>query len=189
MIADKESGLWSPTEYLEWERQQCIRHEFADGKISAMTGGTVAHNSIALNLAAALRNHLQGGSCRYFVSDLKVQVDHEGPFFYPDVMVTCDKRDDDAVYIIQYPCTIIEILSPSTEAYDRGRKFEQYRRIATLREYILIDSQKASVECFRRSVTAENIWLLHFYNEPSVVSFDSLGMQIPMAAIYENIRF
>jgi Uma2 family endonuclease len=96
------------------------------------------------------------------VGDLKVQVDHEGPFFYPDVMVTCDKRDDDAVCIIQYPCTIVAVLSPSTEAYDRGRKFEQYRRIATLREYILIDSQKAGVECFRRSATAENIWLLQF---------------------------
>ncbi|MBD2123602.1 Uma2 family endonuclease [Trichocoleus sp. FACHB-262] len=187
MIAIPGSRYFTPEEYLEWEAQQPLRYEYVGGEVFAMTGRTVAHSTIALNLAAALRGHVRGGPCRVFMADVKVQAQAQGPFYYPDVMVSCDDRDRSAVRLIQHPSLIVEVLSPSTEAYDRGGKFAQYRRISTLREYVLINAETAEVECFR--LNAAGKWELNPYGEGEEVYLESLDFSCPIALIYEDVSF
>jgi Uma2 family endonuclease len=123
MVAIPDRSYMSPEEFLEWEEQQDIKYEYINGEVFAMTGGTIPHTTIALNLAAGLKNHLRGGKCRPFMADAKVGISGNSPFHYPDVMVSCDQRDKQAIKFIQFPCLIVEVLSPSTEAYDRGESF------------------------------------------------------------------
>ncbi|MBW4489934.1 MAG: Uma2 family endonuclease [Trichocoleus desertorum ATA4-8-CV12] len=187
MIASPKSRYFTPEEYLEWEAQQPLRYEYVGGEVFAMTGGTVAHNTIALNLASMLRGHVRGGARRVFMADVKVQAQAQGPFYYPDVMVSCDDRDRSAVRLIQYPSLIVEVLSPSTEAYDRGGKFAQYRRIATLREYVLINAETVEVECFR--LNAAGKWELNPYSEGEEVYLERLDFHCLIALIYEDVVF
>jgi Uma2 family endonuclease len=132
MVASPEQNYMSPQEYLEWEERQEIKYEYVNGEVFAMIGGTIPQSTIALNLASALKNHLRGGKCRVNIADAKLCVSENGTFHYPDVMVSCHPQDKQAIKFIQYPCLIVEVLSPSTEAYDRGGKFMHYRRIVTL---------------------------------------------------------
>ncbi len=118
----------TPQEYLEWEVQQPLRYEYFNGQVFAMAGGTLPHADIALNLASLLREPLRG-RCKVRNSDAKVGITDDGPFTYPDLSISCDERDRTARQFIRYPCVIIEVLSPSTEAYDRGGKFALYRRL------------------------------------------------------------
>ncbi len=187
MIANSIQEYMTPQEYLEWEEKQDIKYEYINGEVLAMTGGTIPHNIIAVNLTTAIKNHLQGNSCVVFAADAKVGVSENGPFHYPDVMVSCDKRDKKAIKFIQYPCLIIEVLSLSTEAYDRGGKFSQYRRIETLKEYVLVDAEKVSVECFR--LNEKGVWELHPYEEGDEVCFSSVDFRFPISIAYENIEF
>lgn len=187
MVANPELNTMTPQQYIEWEPTQEIRYEYINGEIFAMTGGTVAHNTIAINLVTALKNHLRGGSCQVFIADVKVRVSQNGPFFYPDIMVTCDARDIDAVQAIQYPCLIVEVLSPSTEAYDRGGKFAQYRNLATLQEYVLLEVEKVGVERFRR--TSSNRWEYQTYTTGEEVEFESINFRCAMELLYESVRF
>src|SRR5919202_6732237 len=101
MIATPKPQPMTPQEYLEWEEQQPIKYEYINGEVFAMTGGTLPHNSIALNLASALKNNLRGKGCKVFIADAKVGISEKGLFHYPDVMVTCDKRDRTALKIVQ----------------------------------------------------------------------------------------
>jgi len=149
MIASSEHIHLSPEAYLEWESQQPIKYEYLHGEAYAMTGGTLTHNAIALNLATALKMALRGSGCRTFMSDAKVGVTTKGPFFYPDVLVTCNEADRTAKTLVQHPCLIIEVLSPGTEGYDRGEKFRQYRQLDSLQEYVLVDTESMGVEIYR----------------------------------------
>ncbi len=185
MVANPDPKYMSPEEYLEWEERQEIKYEYVNGEVFAMTGGTIPHNAIALNLASALRNHVRGGSCRAYMADAKLAVSEKGPFHYPDGMVTCDERDRQALKFIQFPCLIVEVLSPTTEAYDRGGKFTHYRRIATLKEYLLIDAQKISVECFR--LNEKGIWELHPYTEGDEIHLTSVDFRFPLSLLYEDV--
>jgi len=144
--------------YLEWEEQQPIKYDYINGEVYAMTGGTIPHNDITLNLASAFKNHLKGKGCKVQIADVKVGISTQGSFHYPDVMVSCDPRDQKARKIIYHPCLIVDVLSPSTEAFDRGKKFKHYSRIDTLKEYVLIDSEKMSIECYR--LNDRNKWEL-----------------------------
>src|SRR4028118_1691944 len=152
MVAVPERQYLTPQDYLDWEEQQSIKYEYIDGEVFAMTGGTIPHNDLAVNLTTALKNHLRGKGCKVSMADAKVGVSERGPFDYPDVMVTCDERDRRAIRVIYYPYLIVEVLSPSTEAKDRGKKFQNYRRISTLKEYVLISSEQKFIECFRLMV-------------------------------------
>ncbi|GAX38195.1 hypothetical protein NIES3585_42430 [Nodularia sp. NIES-3585] len=118
-------------EYMAWEPQQDIRYEYVNGKIFAMTGGTIPHNDIALNLYTALRPHLRSRGCRVKVSDVKVQVTPNSPYYYPDLIVSCDPQDLKAHKFIQYPRIIVEVLSRGTSARDRGEKLSDYSDGAT----------------------------------------------------------
>ena len=138
-------------EYLAWELNQDIRYDYINGEVFAMTGGTIPHNDIALNLYTSLRPHLRPRGCRINVSDVKVQVTSKGPYFYPDLIVSCHPEDINARKFIQNPKLIVEVLSPSTSGKDREEKFRYYLTIPSLQEYILIDSEKISVEQIGRA--------------------------------------
>lgn len=172
-------------EYLDWEPQQQIRHEYVNGELFAMTGGTIPHNDIVLNLYTALRPHLRTRGCRINVSDVKVGVNPTSLYYYPDLIVSCDPRDLKARKFIQYPKLIVEVLSPSTEAKDRGEKFTWYQTIASLQEYVLIDSEKVGVECYRRG--EGRMWLYSPYRAGEGISLTSIEFECPIALLYEGI--
>jgi Uma2 family endonuclease len=189
MIANPQARGFTPDEYLAWEREQPIRHEYIDGEVYAMTGGTLPHNDIAVNLTTILRTTLRGTGCKVRMSDAKVRVSAQGPYFYPDVVVSCDERDRRAVEAIQYPKLIVEVLSPSTAGFDRGDKFKFYRRIPTLEEYVLIDSEKVGIDCYRK--TSGGKWELTVYPEDAgdILELVSLNFQCPLALVYEEVEF
>lgn len=187
MIANPQLHRMTPQEYLEWEPTQEIRYEYIDGEVFAMTGGSKPHNRIALNLATALDGFLEGKGCETYIADVKVQVSLLGPYHYPDVVVTCDARDRDSSQVVQFPCLIAEVLSPSTEGYDRGGKFIQYRKLETLREYVLIQSEAIGVDLFRRN--EEGLWVLHPYEPGDIVTLESVGFSLPIEALYRQVQF
>ncbi|HCF26324.1 MAG TPA: hypothetical protein DEV81_03725 [Cyanobacteria bacterium UBA11049] len=186
MIASPDRKYMAPQKYLEWEERQDIKYEYVNGEVFAMIGSTIPHNDIALNLASALKSHLRGSRCRVNIAGVKVCISEDGPFHYPDVMVSCDERDRPAIKFIQYPCLIVEVLSLSTEGYDRGGKFTHYRRIQTLREYVLIDTEKIGVECFR--LNDRGLWELHPYEEGDEVHLTSVDFYFPMSLVYEDVH-
>jgi Uma2 family endonuclease len=174
-------------EYLEWEAKQENRHEYVDGYIMAMSGATLPHNQIALNLYRHLYPHLQAKGCRSYLSDVKVRATEINAYFYPDLVVTCNERDLNARDAIESPTLIVEVLSPSTSGYDNTDKFTYYRSIPTLQEYILIDSNKIAVNCYRRG--EGRMWLYYPYQAGDIVRFDSLDLEMAIDNIYEDINF
>lgn len=192
MIANDDRLFMSPAEYLAWEERQLYKHEYVEGAVYAMAGGTLPHNAIALNLASAIKNRLRGSRCRVFVNDVKVRVSTKGPYFYPDVVVTCDDRDLQSQKFISHPSLIIEILSPSTESYDRGEKFRWYRQISSLQEYILVDAQKRSVECYRLNERKKWELTAYFAEDASdniLVEFPCIDFECPLEMVYEDVDF
>ncbi|WP_309736833.1 Uma2 family endonuclease [Chamaesiphon sp. OTE_75_metabat_556] len=192
MVASVDRLFMSPTEYLAWEEEQPFRNEYLNGEVYAMTGGTLPHNSIALNLASALKNRLRGTGCRVFINDIKVQVSTKGPYFYPDVVVGCNSEDFKSKKLISHPRLIIEVLSPGTESYDRGEKFKQYRQMPSLQEYIIIDPRQVSIECYR--LNDRQKWELTPYSsedltDPTIVEFPCIEFECSIASIYEDVEF
>jgi len=184
----------TPQEYLEWEEQQPIKYEYVNGYVYAMAGGTIPHNRIAVKLTTALENHLGDKRCFVLSGDVKIGISEQGPFHYPDVMVTCDDRDRRAIKMVRYPCLIVEVLSPSTEAYDRGDKFTHYRRISTLKEYVLVSPDRMSVECYRLNERGK--WeLTHYFIEENTplsgtelkINLTSVNFSCPISQLYENV--
>lgn len=185
MLATLQHPHLTPQEYLDWESLQGIRYEYIDGEVYAMTGGTLPHSEIAVNLTTLLKNHLTGKGCRVLGSDAKVGITENGPFLYADVSVTCDPRDRTALKFARYPSLIAEVLSPSTEAYDRGRKFAQYRRLESLKEYVLISGEGISVEVFR--LNEKGKWELTPYTQGEEIHFTSIDLQFPIEQLYADI--
>jgi Uma2 family endonuclease len=185
MVAISDRFYMTPQEFLEWEELQEIKYEYLDGEVFAMTGGTIPHSAIALNLASALKSHLRSSQCFTLMSDAKVGISEKDYFFYPDVVVSCHPQDKQAIKFLQFPCLIVEVLSPSTEGYDRGKKFEQYRKISTLQEYVLIDSQKIGLDCFR--LNDRGFWELHPFVEGEEVHFTSVDFRFPLSLVYEDV--
>lgn len=185
MIANPKHNDLSPEEYLEWEAKQPLKYEYIDGEVVAMVGGSIAHGTITGNLFYQLKTYLRGGSCRPFIFDVKVGVSEFGPFYYPDGMVSCDQRDQNATHVIYHPCLIIEVLSPSTERLDRGKKFQNYRKIDTLQEYVLVSTDQKLVECFR--LNHQGVWEIHSYTDGNEVELTTLGFRCSLAEIYEDV--
>lgn len=185
MITSPQPASMTVEEYLDWETRQPIRHEYINGETLAMTGGTIPHNDIALNLYAALRAPVRDRGCRINVADVKVQVTPT-VYFYPDVVISCDQRDKTATKLIQYPKLIVEVLSPGTAAIDRGDKFQQYRQLSTLQEYVLIDSQQISVECFRRG--EGRLWLYTPYAAGDTFVLESIAFSGAIDLLYEDVQ-
>jgi Uma2 family endonuclease len=185
VIAIPNPKLMTPAEYLEWEAQQENRHEYLNGEVYAMTGGTLAHNDIALNLYSSLRAHIRARGCRMNAIDAKTQITEQGPFFYPDLLISCDPRDKAAVKFVQFPCLIAEVLSPGTESYDRGEKFAHYRRLESLQEYLLISSTKPSVEIFR--LNERHKWELTPYEAGETMQLTSIDFECAIELLYEDV--
>jgi Uma2 family endonuclease len=188
MIALKSDYYMSPEEYLEFEHHSDIKHEYIDGEVYAMAGTTKAHNTISLNLAILFREKLKNSNCQTFMADIKVNISNQKRFFYPDIVVTCDDNDDVNAYDIKFPKVIVEILSESTEKFDRGKKFQYYRTIPSLREYILISSQEYLIECFRR--TKNDLWTLQTYEGLNAIfRIENLAFDAPLSEIYATLSF
>lgn len=172
--------------YLAWEERQAEKHEYIAGEVFAMGGARRDHVVVSLNLAAAFKQRLRGGPCQAYVADLKVRVSAADAFFYPDVVVSCDPRDHTATQFIEHPTLIVEVLSESTESFDRGQKFAAYRTLPSLQEYVLVDIEARRLETFRR--TPENDWLLHEYLPGcGECGFPTLAVSIPFDEIFENL--
>jgi Uma2 family endonuclease len=188
MIATKENlPRFTPEEYFAWEEQQQVRHEYIDGEVYAMTGGTVNHSQIASSFNRLLGNHLRGSGCKVLNSDARVNIVASTHYVYPDVSVTCDERDKTTTQYITYPCLIVEVLSSSTEAYDRGNKFKLYRRNPSLQEYILVDAETIAIELFRK-VDGDH-WHIIDYEPEDVVELTSIKLTFPIEQVYEDVVF
>ncbi len=188
MIAAQEHfPRFTPTEYFAWEEQQQVRHEYIDGEVYAMSGGTINHSEIALNFGSLLKSHLRGRGCRTLNSDARVNILSSSDYVYPDLSVTCDQRDKTTAQYITYPCLIVEVLSPSTEAYDRGNKFKLYRRNPILQEYVLVDAETMAIELFRK--TDSDTWQIIDYDPGDMVELTSIKLTFPIEQVYEDIIF
>jgi Uma2 family endonuclease len=186
MVALPDRLLMTAAEYLAWEPTQEGRHEYWDGEVVAMSGGTRNHNRISLNFSKLLDDALLDRYCDVYIADVKVQVEPGRKYFYPDVVVTCDERDDDAQFV-QFPCLIIEVLSPSTEAIDRGVKFARYRQFSALTEYVLVQVSQPIVEVFCRNDRGQ--WVLSEYNLEDCMQLESIGVNIQVADLYRQVQF
>jgi Uma2 family endonuclease len=180
----KEAPLLSVEEYLRSEVSSEVKHEYLGGHTYAMTGASVTHNLITLNLASALKAHLRGGPCRVFVSDVKVRlkVAEQDVFYYPDVFVACraDERETD---YRRFPNTVIEVLSDTTERTDRREKFLAYRTIESLQEYVLVAQDSRHITIFRR----DNGWRAEDIEAEAPFLLPSLQFTMSMADVYEGV--
>ncbi len=184
-IADPRS---TPEEYLVRERKAQYRSEFVEGRVYAMAGASRAHNLVAGNVFAELRAQLRGKSCEAYVSDMRVKVSRTGLYTYPDVVAVCgEPRFEDAhVDTLLNPVVIVEVLSGSTEGYDRGEKFSHYRRLESLREYVLVAQDRVRVEHFARH--GEH-WMLTEIGDPEgVLALPSLDCTVALRAVYERVE-
>jgi Uma2 family endonuclease len=173
----------TPAEFLQWEEKQEFRHEYVNGEVVAMTGGTIPHNDLALNLYRALYDQVRSHGCRINVSDVKVKVRRR--FRYPDLVVTCDDHDKSAVKLFKYPKLIVEVLSPGTEAVDRGQKLREYQGLSTLQEYVLVNSDQMIIEVYRRG--EKRGWLYESYVAGETVELQSVEFSCAIDQIYADI--
>ncbi len=185
MTLSQFQSYLSPEEYLEIEKSSPIKHEYIQGQIYAMAGASDAHVTITANLVTLLRNHIRGTGCRLYVADMKVRIESLNIFYYPDIMVTCDQRDTSFEYFKRYPSLIIEVLSPSTEALDRGDKFSDYQELETLQEYVLISQNRRRVDCFRRNT--EGRWELYSYRGNQELQLNTLNFSGSLTDVYEDV--
>jgi len=176
-------------EYLAIDRAAEVRSEFFDGEMWAMSGGSMRHSRLAMNISGELYNALRGGNCQAFTSDLRVRVMPRRMYAYPDVTVVCGKPllADDRQDILLNPTVIFEVLSPTTEKYDRGTKFRYYLTIDSLKDYILVDQFAMRVEQYTRGT--EGAWTFRAYQQPEeAVKIDSIGVSLPLARIYDRVE-
>ena len=172
-------------DYLPWENAQETRHEFYRGEIFASVGARRLHGLVALNLATMLKSALKGSPCRAFIESMKVQVGNDA-IFYPDVFVTCDAADLKTDMVFRHPSLIAEVLSDSTQAYDRGLKFAAYRQLDSLKEYVLIDPDTRRVEVFRRNERLN--FELHDQTGHAELVLESVGLQLPMTELFDGVE-
>lgn len=182
-----QSPKLTPVEYFTWEEQQLCRHEYINGEVHAMSGGTQNHSRISLKFAALLDNHLSNSSCRVFNSDCRVNLVGSNDYTYPDASVSCDPRDKTTAQYITYPCLIVEVLSESTEAYDRGNKFFRYRQNPQLQDYVLISSQEVAIDLYRKS--GDGRWEIINYRAEDVVELQSVNLSFSIEQVYRGIDF
>lgn len=177
--------LITPEEYLAIERDVEAKHEFYRGEMSAMGGASFNHNQITLAVAAALFEELKNAKCHVSSNDLRVKVAASGLYTYPDVVITCEKPrfEDDKFDTLLNPQSIIEVLSDSTEKYDRGKKFELYRQIESLREYVLVSQDRAHIEVFARDGVGP--WKLsEATGLDAAIDLPAIGASLALADVY-----
>ncbi|MBE9210670.1 Uma2 family endonuclease [Nostoc sp. LEGE 06077] len=178
----------SPEEYLQMEEKSSIKHEYIDGHTYKLDGSIDSHVTITGNLGVLLRNHLRGSECRVYILAMKARIEFLNRYYYPDVMVTCDSRDKETPGHKRFPCLIVEVLSESTEAFDRGDKFADYQTIESLKEYVLINTKRQRVECLR--LNDDGFWVLQTYtSQDKTFQLKSINFEGTIAELYEDVVF
>jgi len=186
MALPKVNSGFDAAAYLAWEETQAERNEYIAGEVFAMVGVRQSHNVATLNLATILRRELKGSPCRVFIESVKTRVEAADCFFYPDVAVTCDARDRQTPDFISHPILVIEVLSDSTAAFDRGAKFAAYRKLESLQEYVLVDVAAQRVEIFRRN--PENHWVLYDYAAGDTLEIAALSLSVEMSEVLDDTQ-
>jgi Uma2 family endonuclease len=190
MFAAKDDSLrFTPEEYFAWEEKQLDKHEYIDGEVYAMSGGSKNHSLISVRLITLFANHIEnvnkGSGCETGNSDLRVKIVKTNRYTYPDVSVTCDERDKTTTQYITYPCLIVEVLSDSTEAYDRGGKFRLYQNNPVLQDYLLVSSTRVEMDLYHKKDTGE--WVIINYKEGDTVGLKSIGLNFPIEQVYRSL--
>jgi Uma2 family endonuclease len=182
--------IFTPAEYLAMEEVAEYKSEYHNGEIFAMSGGTTDHSLVAVNTVASLSRQLEPRPCRVFNSDMRLHIERSGLYTYPDGMVICGKielveRRKDTV---TNPVLIVEVLSESTRVYDRGAKFNFYKQLPTLQEYVVVDSERPHVECYRR--TEGDNWLVEMHDDlDAMVRLESVACEIPLRQMYNKVSW
>jgi len=188
----KRHAVTTVADYLRLEARAEQKHEYIDGEIVAMAGGTERASFIAANVIARLNSALEGKPCRVYTSDLRVRVARHAFLTYPDASIICGPvqfdPDDPAGTTVLNPRVIIEVLSPSTEAYDRGEKFKRYRRIASLEEYVIVSQDAPRIEVFQKAKNGS--WILReFDGRAKVALLKSVKARLPLSKVYAGVAF
>lgn len=189
-MSKQQKVRFTVAEYLSMDRDASEKHEFAFGETYAMGGASARHVEIVGNIVSELRNHLRQRPCRVYSTDLRLCVDADHRYTYPDVVVVCGQPQflDDQLDTLLNPDLIVEVLSESTRNYDRGDKFQQYRGIPSFREYLLVDQAKAHVE--RYSKQQDGTWSLWETDSlDHVVHLESIAVRLPVSEIYLKVEF
>src|SRR5260370_4475094 len=187
MVALPRDPSMSVEEYLQIDRSSIeTRYEYIDGYVSMLAGGTLDHVTIGANIISILRRSLRGSRCRVFTSDARVRISRTR-FVYPDASVSCDEQDRGQNDNVQSPRLVVEVLSPSTEGYDRGQKFGFYRDCPTIQEFLLIDAQRPMLEVYRRE--RHDLWLLRAYRIDEEVELANLGVHFEVSEVYKEWFF
>ncbi len=185
-MASERTPTMSVEEYFELEESHPdTRYEYLDGYVYMMSGGSANHATISGNIFAILRSLLRGGPCRAYNSDMKVRVS-ENRYFHPDVTVSCDPRDRGTADLIQSPRLVVEVLSPSTEARDRGRKLQCYLACPSVEEYLLVDARSMRIERYRKE---QKKWIYDAFEAKDEVEITTLSVRFPVADAYEGVIF
>lgn len=180
----------TPADYLAIERKSDVKHEYYRGEMFAMADATREHNLIALNLAVSIGVQIRDRPCEAYGSDMRVKVDETGLYTYPDMTVTCDEPrfEDKQTDTLLTPQVVVEVLSKSTENYDRGKKFEHYRRIESLREYVLISQEEPHIEHYSRQ--ADGRWLLtEAKGLEGTIELPAIECRLKLADVYAKVEF
>lgn len=175
----------TPEEYFAWEEKQLEKHEYIDGEVYAMGGGSVNHGRIAVRLTALFEAHLANSGCITGNSDIKVNIVETNSYTYPDASVTCDGRDQTTTQYITYPCLIVEVLSDSTEAYDRGSKFRLYRHNPVLQDYLLVSSTRIEMDLYHKNDAGE--WVIINYTEGDTIELNSIHLSFAIDQVYQGL--
>lgn len=185
-MALEHTPIMSVEEYFRLEENNPdARYEYLDGYVYLISGGSANHATIGGNIYAILKSLLRGGPCRAYNSDMKVRVS-ETRYFHPDITVSCDARDRGTADFIQSPRIVVEVLSPTTEAFDRGRKLQCYTACPTIEEYLLVDPRSMRIEIYRKE---QKKWIYDAFEAGDEVELASLGVHFPVIDAYEDVVF
>ena len=186
MVASKVNfPQLTPEEYFIWEEKQLEKHEYIDGEVYAMSGGSVNHGRIAIKFITIFDTHLENSGCIIGNSDIKINILKTNNYTYPDVSVTCDNRDKNTPNYFTYPCLIIEVLSVSTEAYDRGGKFRMYRNNPILQDYLLVSSTSIEMDLYHQKNNGE--WIIINYKEGDTIELKSIDFSFAIEQVYRGL--
>ena len=182
-------GRWSEEEYLALERAAERKSEYRAGKIVAMAGASEAHSIITAHILRLLDTQFEGRPCRVYPSDLRVKVSETGLYTYPDVVIVCGEQqfDDEHRDTLLNPTLIVEVLSPSTEAYDRGEKFDHYSQLESLQEYVMIAQDRPRVERYVRQPGGQDWLLTMVRHAQGSISLPSIGCELSLAEVYDKV--
>jgi len=182
-MAQRKYSVMSVEDYLVLNRNsKDTRYEYLDGEIRMLAGGSPDHSIIIANLTAAIKGPLKGSQCRVYNSDVQLKLS-EKRYVFPDITISCDERDRNQKETIRYPRVVVEALSPTTEATDRGKKAAYYRACPTIQEYVMVDSEEIFVEVHRRE---EGRWTINTFELGDTITLESLGIQFPIEDAYEG---